>query len=142
VPTNCAKKRAIGEKLVGQDGADGVRLLVRLEVEQVVRHGPPDAHGLVRLADVGGDDVLEGGIDSLRHVGVGDGGEVVVHGCLPASPQHLLQPGRRYGDEHLRRLAALVLEGVGVPTGVLVNVPAVATRRLSPIWKAISPSRT
>jgi hypothetical protein len=29
----------------------------------------------------------------------------------------------------------------GVPTGMLANIPAVATRR-SPTWKVISPSRT
>ena len=38
---------------------------------------------LVRLAGVSGDDVLEGRLDGLGHVGVGDGGEVVVHGRSP-----------------------------------------------------------
>ena len=76
-----SEEAALGEKLVDQDGADRVRLLVRLEVEQVVRHGPPHADRLVRLAGVGGDDVLEDRLDGLGHVGVGDGDEVVVHGC-------------------------------------------------------------
>jgi hypothetical protein len=65
---------------VNEDGADRVRLLVRLEVEQGVRHRPPHARRLVRLAGVGGDDVLEDRLDRLWHVGVGDGDEVVVHG--------------------------------------------------------------
>src|SRR5262249_12838266 len=63
-----------------QDGADRVGFLVRPEVEQVVRHRPPHAHRLVRLAGVGLEGVLEGRIDRLGHVGVGDGNVLVVHG--------------------------------------------------------------
>src|SRR5204862_7537489 len=33
------------------------------------------------------------------------------------------------------------LKECGVPTGMLANVPALATRRWSPIWKVIWPSR-
>lgn len=75
-----SEEPAFGEKLVSQDRADRVRLVVRLEVEQGVRHRPPDARRLVRLADAGGDDVPEDRLDRLRHVSVGDGDEVVFHG--------------------------------------------------------------
>src|SRR5262245_45217858 len=45
----------------------------------MVRHRPPHAGGLVRLAGVGLDDMLERRIDRLGHIGVGDGDEVVLH---------------------------------------------------------------
>jgi hypothetical protein len=60
------------------DRADRVQLLVRLEVEQAVGDRPPHAGHLVGLAGVGEDGVLEGRLDGLRHLGVGDGDEVVV----------------------------------------------------------------
>jgi hypothetical protein len=69
------KEAALGEELVDQDRADRVGLLVRLEVEQVVRHRPPHARRLVRFAGVGGQDMLENRLNGLRHVGVGDGGK-------------------------------------------------------------------
>jgi hypothetical protein len=75
-----SEEAPLGKKLVDHDGANGVRLLVRLEVEYVVRDGPPDAHGLVRFAGIGLESMLEGCIDGPWHVGVGDGGVVVVHG--------------------------------------------------------------
>jgi len=61
-----------------ENGSDRIRLLVRFEVEQVIRDGPPHAHCLVRFAGVGGDDVLEDMLDGLRNLSVGDGDEVVV----------------------------------------------------------------
>src|ERR1051326_7839580 len=71
-----------------EDGSDRVRLLVRLEVEQVIRHGPPHARSLVRFAGVGGDDVLEDRLDGLRNLGFGDGDEVVIHGfCSCGAPR-------------------------------------------------------
>src|SRR5262245_46755647 len=66
-----------------QDGMGRIALLVRLEVEQGVRHRPPNARRLVGRADVGGYDVPEDRLDGLGHVGVGDGGELVVHGRVP-----------------------------------------------------------
>src|SRR6202035_5116455 len=48
------EEAALGGNVVGYGRANRVRLLVRLEVEPVVRYGPPDAHRLVRLAGVGG----------------------------------------------------------------------------------------
>jgi len=65
---------------VDQDGADRVRLLVRLEVEQVVCDGAPHADRLVRLAGVGDDDVPEDRLGRLWNFGIGDGDEVVMHG--------------------------------------------------------------
>jgi hypothetical protein len=47
------------------NGADRIRLDVRLEVEQVVRNGPPHGHRLVRFAGVGLDDMLENWINGL-----------------------------------------------------------------------------
>jgi hypothetical protein len=52
----------------------------RLEVEQNVRHGPPDADRLVRLAGASLDDMLKGRIDGPGDFGVRDGSEVVLHG--------------------------------------------------------------
>lgn len=46
------KEAALGEKLVNHDRADWIGLLVRLEVYEIVWHGPPHAHRLVRLAGV------------------------------------------------------------------------------------------
>jgi CheY-like chemotaxis protein len=44
------EEAALREKLVGQDRADRVRLLVRLVVEEMVRHRPPHAGSLVSLS--------------------------------------------------------------------------------------------
>src|SRR5262249_51933112 len=74
---------ALGKKLVDQDGADGVGLLVRLEIEKAVRHGPPHARRLVRLAGVGGDEVVKDWLDGPGHFRVRDGDEVIVHGWVP-----------------------------------------------------------
>jgi hypothetical protein len=74
-----SEKAPLRQKLVNQDGSDRIRLLVRLEVEQVIRHGPPHAHRLVRFAGVGDDEVLENRLDRSRHFGVGDSGEFLVH---------------------------------------------------------------
>jgi hypothetical protein len=41
-----SEETPLGEKLVNENGADRVGLFVRLEVEQNVRHGPPDASGV------------------------------------------------------------------------------------------------
>ena len=103
------EEAALGKKLVDQDGADRVRLLVRLEVEQVVRHGPPHAHRLVRLAGVGGDDVLEDRLDGLRHVGVGDGDEVVVHGCCSSGDPRLSVVRSTVGNLFARNCACNLL---------------------------------
>ena len=54
------------EDLVDQDGSDRVDLLVRLEVEEIVGDRPPHAGGLVRLAGVGGNEVLEQRVSSLE----------------------------------------------------------------------------
>jgi hypothetical protein len=80
VPTNWAKKRRSERSWWDHDRADRVGLLVRLEVEQGVGHRSPHAHGLVRFAGIGGKDVLKDRLGGLRHVGVEDGSEVVVHG--------------------------------------------------------------
>ncbi len=82
-----SEESPLRKKLVDQDGADRVGLLVRLEVQQGVRHRPPHAHRLVRFAGVGGQDVLEDRFDGRGYVGVGDGGEVIVHGR--SSPYHI-----------------------------------------------------
>ncbi len=77
-----SEEAPLGKKLVDQDGADRVGLLVGLEVQEVLRYGPPHADRLVRLAGVGGDGVLKDRLDGLGHVGFGDGNEVVVHGSF------------------------------------------------------------
>jgi len=48
-----------------QDRSDRIRLLVGLEVEQIVRDDPPHAHGLVGFAGVSCDNVLEDRLDGL-----------------------------------------------------------------------------
>jgi hypothetical protein len=74
------EESSFGQKLVDQDRADRVRLFVGFEVEQIVWHSPPNAHGLVRLAGVGRGDVLKDQLNGLGHICVRDGDEVVVHG--------------------------------------------------------------
>ena len=59
------------------------RVLVRAEVEAVVGHRPPQADGLVRLAGVRVEQVLEERRGGAGDVGVGDGHEVVVHREAP-----------------------------------------------------------
>lgn len=81
-----SEEAPLGEKLVDQDGANRVGRLVRLEVEESVWHGPPHAHGFVRLAGIGGDDVLEDWLNRLGDFSVGDGDEVVVRGRLLSHP--------------------------------------------------------
>src|SRR5262245_27194582 len=75
------------KKLMDQDRADRIRLLMRLEIEKIVRHRPPHADGLVRFADVCRDRVLEDRLDGLRDLRVGDGSEFVVHFPLLSSPK-------------------------------------------------------
>src|SRR5262249_33628135 len=69
----------LGEQLVDESCPDGVRLLVRSKVEQVVGDRPPDAHSLVDLAGVGADDVLKSWLDRPGHVNVRYGNVVVLH---------------------------------------------------------------
>src|SRR5262249_8782016 len=66
---------ALRQDLVDEDGPNRVRLLMRSEVEEVVRGRPPNARGLVGLAGVGRDDVLEERVWCERNdlVGNGDG---------------------------------------------------------------------
>ncbi len=60
-----------------QDGPNGVDLLVRLEVQEIVGDRPLHAVGLVGLADVGDDEVLEERVCRLRNILVRDGDEVL-----------------------------------------------------------------
>ncbi|HZZ79239.1 MAG TPA: hypothetical protein VFE62_12020 [Gemmataceae bacterium] len=66
-----------------EDGSDRIRLFVRLEVQQVIRDSPPNAHRLIRFTDVGGDYMLEDWLDRLRNFGVGNCDEVVLHEQFP-----------------------------------------------------------
>ncbi len=61
------------EDLVDQDGPDRVDPLVRLEVQEIIWDRPPDAGGLVGLADISCDEVLEQRIVCLRNLLVGYG---------------------------------------------------------------------
>jgi hypothetical protein len=70
----------LGVDLVDQDGPDGVRLLVRPVIEQVVEDRPPHARRPVGLAGVGRDEMLEQGVRCLRHLFVWDGDEFVANG--------------------------------------------------------------
>src|SRR5271157_781004 len=65
--------------MVDQDGTDCVELRVRLELQQIVGDHPPHAGGLVGLAGIGGNKVLEQRILRWRNVLVRDADEVVVH---------------------------------------------------------------
>jgi hypothetical protein len=60
------EEAALREKLVNQDRANRVRLLVWFEVEDGICYGPLHAHGLVRFPHVGRDNVLEDRLDRLR----------------------------------------------------------------------------
>src|SRR5262245_1537692 len=59
------QEAALRKKLVDHDGADRVGLLMWLEAQQLIRHRPPHGDGLVRLAGVSGQDVLEDRLDGL-----------------------------------------------------------------------------
>src|SRR5262245_23566666 len=78
------------------DSPDWVGLFVRFEIEHVIGCRPPHADRLVRLAGVGLDNMLEYGLSGLGYVGVGNGDEVVVHGCLLAD---LLSPGSKKSQD-------------------------------------------
>ena len=64
------------ENLVDQDGSNRVDLLMRLEVQEFVWDRPPHAGGLVGLAGIGGDEVLEQRVSRLRDILVRDGDEM------------------------------------------------------------------
>ena len=57
-----------GQNLVDHDGADWVRLFMRFEVEHAIGNRPPHVDRLVRLAGVGGHDMLECRLDGLRQL--------------------------------------------------------------------------
>jgi hypothetical protein len=63
---------------VDQDRADRVRLLVRSEVEKIVRHRLPYADRLVGFTCVGREDMLENRLDGLGHIVIRNGSEIVV----------------------------------------------------------------
>ena len=65
-----------------EDVGDGGRLGMRAVREIVLGEAAPDVDNLVGLAGVGVEQMLEERIGGARNVGVGDGDEIVVHGCL------------------------------------------------------------
>src|SRR4051794_36796411 len=115
---------SLREDLVDQDGADRVDLLMRLEFQQVVGDHPPYAGGLIGLAGIGGDEMLEQWVSCLRHFLVRDGDEVVVHApshirptkspILPGTRAHFPAPG---SCVDLPEAASLGAIRVSQPTG-------------------------
>jgi hypothetical protein len=81
-----SEEAPLAKKLVDQDRADRVHLLVPFEVEKGVRDRSPHADRLVCLAGVGGDDLLEDRLDGCGHINIGDSDEVIVYGRLALSP--------------------------------------------------------
>ena len=77
------KEATFGQELMHKDSSYRIGLLVRSKFQQIIRHGSPHSHGLVDLAGVGVDYVLEQRFDGQGHIGVGDGGVVVRHGSGP-----------------------------------------------------------
>jgi len=67
-----------------QDRSDRICLHMRLEIEQVIRDSPLNAHLLVRFTDVDNDEVLEDRLDRLRNLVVGDSDEVVLDSFRPS----------------------------------------------------------
>jgi hypothetical protein len=65
---------------MGKDRPDRVHLLVGLEIEQLLGHGPPHPDGLVGLAGVGYHEVMECRVGRRRHLLVGYGHGVISHG--------------------------------------------------------------
>src|SRR5262249_53709482 len=81
------EKAALGQELVHKDRADGIALLVRPEVEEMVRHSPPHRGGLIRLAGVSLDDMPEGWGGGSRDLAIRDSDPVVVHRRSPLFPR-------------------------------------------------------